>query len=195
MDDKKTIKTGSGGAGGEEEPTQLVGPGGAPVVRPVIPGADQPTPRPNQAGWGLPATPETPPWFGAQPPAQRAESATVLLDQRAVTAVFAWLVFIDGPERGRIHPLRPDTTTVGRATGNDIVVPDDACSSQHLKIRLEPAEGGDITFVLVDLASRNGTYVGSQETYRSPGSRVYRHVLHDGDYLLLGETTLVFKKV
>jgi pSer/pThr/pTyr-binding forkhead associated (FHA) protein len=195
MDDKKTIKTGSGGAGGEEEPTQLVGPGGAPVVRSVLPGADQPTPRPHQAGWGIPAPSETPAWFGGQPAAPRAESATVLLDQRAVTAVFAWLVIMDGPERGRIHSLRPDTTTVGRATGNDVVVPDDACSGQHLKIRLEPVEGGEATFVLIDLASRNGTYAGSKETYRNASSRVYRHVLRDGDYLLLGETTLVFKKV
>lgn len=195
MGDKKTVKTGSGGSGGEEEPTQFVGPGGSPVMRPVIPGADQPTPRPNQADWGLPAAPETPPWFGVQPPAPRAESATVLMDQRVVTTVLAWLVMLDGPARGHIYPLRADTTTVGRAVGNDIVVADDACSSQHLKIRMEPAESGDVTFVLVDLASRNGTYVGSKETYRDPSRRVYRHVLHDGDYLLLGETTLVFKKV
>ncbi len=194
MDDKKTVKMGSGGSR-EEEPTQLVGPGGAPVVRPIIPGADQPTPRPDQAGWAIPPTPEAPPWFGGPPAAPRAESATVLLDQRPAVAVFAWLVLLDGPERGRIYPLRPDTTTVGRVAGNDVIVPDDACSSQHLKIKLERSESGDATFVLIDLASRNGTYVGSKETYRDPGSRVYRHVLHDGDYLLLGETTLVFKKV
>lgn len=194
MDDKKTVKMGSGGSS-EEEPTKLVGPGGAPVVRPVIPGADQPTPRPNQAGWGIPAAPETPAWYGGPPAMPRSESATVLLDQRPVAAVFAWLVLMDGPERGRIYPLHPDTTTVGRVATNDIVVSDDACSSQHLKIKLEHSESGDTTFVLIDLASRNGTYVGSKETYRDPGSRVYRHVLHDGDYLLLGETTLVFKKV
>lgn len=193
MDDKKTIKTGSGG--GEEEPTQFVGPGGSPVVRPVIPGADQPTPRPNQPGWGIPAPPEPPTWTGGPPGTPRPESATVMLDQRPATTVFAWLVCMDGSERGRIYPLRPDTTTVGRVAGNDIVVPDDACSSQHLKIRLETTESGDASFVLIDMASRNGTYVGSKETYRNPTSRVYRHVLHDGDHLLLGETTLVFKKV
>lgn len=193
MDDKKTIKT--GGRGGEEEPTQFAGAGGSPIVRPVIPGADQPTPRPNQAGWGIPPPPEPPTWTGGPPAAPRPESATVMLDQRPATAVFAWLVFMDGPERGRIYPLHPDTTTVGRVDGNNIVVPDDACSSQHVKIRLERSDSGDASFVLIDLASRNGTYAGSKETYRDPGSRVYRHVLQDGDYLLLGETTLVFKKV
>lgn len=118
----------------------------------------------------------------------------MLLSQRP-TSVFAWLVVMDGPDKGRIHPLKPDTTAVGRAPGNDIVVPDDTCSGQHLKIRIESQEEGGERFVLIDLASRNGTYVGSKETYRDPSSRVYRHVLQDGDYLLLGETTLVFKRV
>lgn len=194
MDDKKTIVTGSGG--GDEVPTQYVASGGPPVVRPVIPGADQPTPRPGQPAWGGPVAADSAGTFGGTAAPASPESATVLMDRRAAPAVLAWLVITDGPERGHIFPLRPDNTTVGRVGGNDIVLPDDACSSQHLKIKYErgdkPDEG---EFVLIDLASRNGTYVGSKTTYREPASRVYRHVLHDGDYLLLGETTLVFKRV
>ena len=49
--------------------------------------------------------------------------------------------------------------------------------------------------MLFDLASSNGTFAGDKSHYRDPGSRVYRHVLRDGDYLLLGHFTLVFKRV
>lgn len=56
-------------------------------------------------------------------------------------------------------------------------------------------EDGEPIFVLYDVGSANGTYVGDKQTYRDPGSRKYRHVLKDGDYLLVGETTMVFKKV
>jgi len=118
----------------------------------------------------------------------------MLISQRP-SVVFAWLAVMDGPTKGRIHQLRPDVTTVGRAPTNDVSLPDDAVSSQHLKIKVEPQDGADDQFVLFDLASSNGTFAGDKATYRDPGSRVYRHVLKDGDYLLLGETTLVFKRV
>jgi hypothetical protein len=48
---------------------------------------------------------------------------------------------------------------------------------------------------MFDLGSRNGIFVGDRETYRNEENQVYRHELDDGDYLLLGETTLVFKRV
>jgi pSer/pThr/pTyr-binding forkhead associated (FHA) protein len=68
-------------------------------------------------------------------------------------------------------------------------------SAQHAKIRREPSEDDPDEHVLVlyDLASANGSFVGGKEDYRE--NQVYRHELDDGDYLLIGETTLVFKKV
>lgn len=197
MEEKKTVKMGSEAAGHDEEPTVYAGGGPAPFVRTAMPGADQPTPRPGQQPAWQPApspSPSPQPWVGPQPGAPRPEAATMLISQRP-TPVFAWLVVMDGPDRGRIHALKPDATAVGRAAGNDVVLPDDSCSGQHLKIRIEPQENGEEQFVLIDLASRNGTYAGAKDAYRDPASRVYRHVLHDGDYLLLGETTLVFKRV
>lgn len=200
MEDKKTVKMGSEAGGQDNEPTVYAGggqpgAGPAPFVRTAMPGADQPTPRPGQQpAWQPVAAPPAVPWGGPQPGAPRADAATMLMSQRP-TPVFAWLVVMDGPDKGRIHPLKPDTTAVGRAAGNDVVLPDDTCSSQHLKIRIEPEEDGAERFVLIDLASRNGTYAGNKAAYRDPASRVYRHVLQDGDYLLLGETTLVFKRV
>jgi pSer/pThr/pTyr-binding forkhead associated (FHA) protein len=154
---------------------------------------DRPTPRPAGAAWepaGWSSQPAYAPVAAGQP-----EGATMLLSQRP-TAVFAWLVVMDGPEKGRIHQLRPEVTTVGRAAGaNDVVIADDAASGQHLKIKREHEEGAEDQFILFDLASSNGTYAGDKASYRAPASRVYRHALHDGDYLLVGETTLVFKQV
>lgn len=202
MAEKKTVRMGGGET--ENEPTVLAGDTarseGAPppFVRTQMPTADQPTPRPAQAGWGQPpaAPPPAPGWAPQPAPgwAPRPEAATMLISQRP-SPVFAWLAVMDGPEKGRIHQLRPDTTTIGRVAGNDVVVADDTVSSQHVKIRIEPQENSDDQYVLIDLASRNGTFVGSKATYRDPASRVYRHLLQDGDYLLLGETTLVFKRV
>ena len=190
MNDQKTIKMGSQEAPHsnssvpDEQPTVHANispfvPLHAPPAR-----ADQPTPRPNQPGWG-------PPIAGS---AARSNSATMLISQRP-SPVLAWLAVLDGPEKGRIHQLRPDVTTVGRVVGNDVVVPDDSVSSQHAKIKVEQQEGNEDQFVLFDLASSNGTFAGDKSHYRDPGSRVYRHVLRDGDYLLLGDSTLVFKRV
>lgn len=200
MDEKKTVKMGSEAAGRDEEPTVYAGSGQAgagptPFARTAVPGADQPTPRPGQQPWQPPPPAPSPlAWGAAQPGAPRPDAATVMMTQRP-TPVFAWLAVMDGPDRGRIHALKPDTTTVGRLAGNDVVLPDDTCSGQHAKIKIEPQENGENHFVLIDLASRNGTYVGAKETYRDPASRAYRHVLQDGDHILLGETTLVFKRV
>jgi pSer/pThr/pTyr-binding forkhead associated (FHA) protein len=112
--------------------------------------------------------------------------------------IFAWLVVVDGPDRnsiGTVHTLHPDTTTIGRVQGNRIVVKDETVSAQHARIRREAKEGEEPVFALFDMGSRNGIFVGERETYREEESRVYRHELQDGDYLLVGETTLVFKRL
>jgi pSer/pThr/pTyr-binding forkhead associated (FHA) protein len=114
------------------------------------------------------------------------------------TPVFAWLVVVDGPDRnsvGTVHVLKPDTTTLGRVTGNHIVVRDETCSAQHARIRIESQEDKGSAFVLYDMGARNGTFIGDKESYRKEENRQYRHELQDGDYLLVGETTLVFKKL
>jgi pSer/pThr/pTyr-binding forkhead associated (FHA) protein len=114
------------------------------------------------------------------------------------TPVFAWLVVVNGPDRGSIgvvHNLHPDTTTIGRVAGNTVVLRDETCSGQHARIRIEAQEEQESAFVLYDMGSRNGTFVGDKETYKDDESRTYRHALQDGDYVLVGETTLVFKRL
>jgi len=147
----------------------------------------------------FPMPPRQPPMGpppGPQPP-QAPEGQTMIIAERP-TPVFAWLVVVDGPDRGtigQVHNLHPDTTGIGRVAGNHVALRDDTCSAQHARIRVEAKEGDEPAFVLYDMGSRNGTFIGTKETYKNEENRTYRHELQDGDYLLVGETTLVFKKL
>jgi len=175
-----------GDRGGWQPPTP------APGFQRADPGA-RPSPPPFQPPYGPPGV--QPP--GVQPAAAGPEGATMIISERAAP-VFAWLVIVDGPDRnaiGAVHPLHPETTTIGRVKGNRIVLPDDTVSAQHARIRREAKEGQEPVFALFDMGSRNGIYAGDKESYKKEESRVYRHELQDGNYLLMGETTLVFKRL
>lgn len=90
--------------------------------------------------------------------------------------------------------LLPDTI-IGRAAGNILLSVDKTISSQHAKVGLEPKQDGaegERAFVIYDLASTNGTFVGTRESVGEEATRIYRHELHPGDYVLLGQTTLVY---
>ena len=145
-----------------------------------------------------PYTPSQPPMRPAGPQAPTGPEDQTMVIRERPTPTFAWLVVVDGPDRnsiGTIHPLHPDSSTVGRVPANQIVIRDETVSAQHARIRREVKEGQEPVFALFDLGSRNGIFVGDRETYKNEENQVYRHELKDGDYLLLGETTLVFKKV
>lgn len=180
MVDDKTTKA---PLGGDLETTVAAGQG-AETQREI------PTPQIGESK----TVPSEPTWTPAVAPS---EDKTIIISQRP-KPVFAWLVILDGPPTvgiGKIFQLNPETTTIGRSPGNDVIIPDDTCSAQHAKIKIEKNEDDEEVFVLYDLASTNGTFVGTKETYREEDSRVYRHELKDGDYILIGETTLVFKKI
>jgi adenylate cyclase len=70
--------------------------------------------------------------------------------------------------------------TIGRHPDNSIQILDRIISKEHAQI----LRGGDGRFLLRDLGSLNGTYVG--------GNRVSEHVLKHGDELVLGSTHLTF---
>ena len=69
-----------------------------------------------------------------------------------------------------------------------MIINDPLVSRWHAEIRFE-----EEVFVLYDMGSSNGTFVGDKESYKAEENRKYRHPLEDGQYILLGETTLVFK--
>ena len=166
----------------------------------------------HQQGW--PATPP-PPQYSAPPPppAQQpptspppfsappsgpapAAGATKMMGRPAAPSLLAWLAVVEGPGAARAHVFALQRETViGRTAGQVLLSGDAFASGQHAKIRLEPSEEDEEKEVLTlyDLASANGTFAGSRDEYRD--SQVYRHELQDGDFILIGETTLVFKAV
>src|SRR2546430_15647261 len=70
--------------------------------------------------------------------------------------------------------------TIGRHPDNSIQILDRIISKEHAQV-IKTADG---RFMLRDLGSLNGTYVG--------GSRVSEHVLKHGDELVLGSTHLMY---
>jgi hypothetical protein len=177
----------------------------------VMAGPEKPRPAPTEGAspppWTpppMPVTPPPPPPSAAPAPFRpvpapapaSAGARTMLMGTPVPQIKLAWLGVVSGPgaERGQTFVLRAETV-VGRSNGDWALSGDATLSSQHIRVRLEPKEGGaegEQVFILYDLASANGTYVGTKDNYREDSRRVYRCELHGGDYILLGETTLVF---
>jgi pSer/pThr/pTyr-binding forkhead associated (FHA) protein len=78
-----------------------------------------------------------------------------------------------------IYSIRQRVTSIGRSSGNDVVLQDPTVSRHHATVRLE--DGG---YFLYDFASTNGTPVN--------GQRIYRKKLADGDIIELGRSALLF---
>lgn len=110
---------------------------------------------------------------------------TVMLGAQRKSTVFAWLVLVEGdPARiGTVYQLQDNVTSIGRSAENDIIVSDEAVSSQHAKIRIE-----DGKFVLYDLVTTNGTFVN--------GKRIVNQEIKENDEIRLAEKTVfVFKTI
>lgn len=194
---KETLPTmESGGSSGfrpdsaEQAKTVMADATGQPGTPRPLPPQGSPSP------WSPPPAPPPPPSASQPAPVPSTGGRTVLMTTPAPQIPLAWLAVVSGPgaERGRAFVLRPETV-VGRAAGDIVLGGDSTISAQHLKVRLEPKEGGaedEQVFMLYDLASANGTFVGTRDTCQQDSNRVYRRELHDHDYVLVGETTLVF---
>lgn len=90
------------------------------------------------------------------------------------------VVFLNGPKTGHLVALDRRGLVCGRDSSCDIVVPDGTVSRLHAKILVDDSGG----VVLEDVGSRNGTLVN--------GDRISRHVLADGDRIVMGRTVLKF---
>jgi pSer/pThr/pTyr-binding forkhead associated (FHA) protein len=94
------------------------------------------------------------------------------------------LIISAGPQEGREFPIRAGKMVIGRATAKatcDIALQDRSISRPHAQV-----ERQDDCFMLTDLDSANGTLVN--------GKRVAEPTaLQDGDVIVLGETTLLFR--
>jgi len=69
----------------------------------------------------------------------------------------AFLIGMSGSVKGQKFDLNKDRTTIGRAANNDIIIQDEAISSQHCYISRRADN-----FVLHDLNSTNGTLLNLQ---------------------------------
>ena len=112
-------------------------------------------------------------WSGSAAPATDSAVAGSVVTP---TAASAYLLDADGHQ----FALRPgEATRIGRALDNDVVVGDASVSRHHASI--EYANGG---FVLRDLGSQNGTWVGGQRVTEIP--------LGPGEALRLGDAFFTF---
>ncbi len=143
---------------------------------------DQDGQPPAAIGQQPPATPPEPPPQATAAPAQEAakkpkKSATLtskLQPKRRAGALTS-----SGPDAA-VYPLVDDAYTIGRESGNDIVIADASISSRHARISRTP-EG----FTIEDLGSRNGTFVNGE-----PVKQVV--ALNDNDIIRLGKILFTF---
>lgn len=99
-------------------------------------------------------------------------------------AAAARLAVVSGPGFATGHKLPlADSTGIGRAQEADIIIDDRFASERHS--RLTRTAGG---FLLEDLGSTNGTYLGEHRITEAV-------VLADGDEFTVGQTTFRFEVV
>ena len=141
-----------------------------PVVRPTRSLAEVPAPpsRPVAVPSLPPVAPPTPigarrePHASMPPPPQERTVAAAKLDtgMQPKRYVVAWLVGLNGSQRGESYAIRMGRNVIGRDRRSDIVVNDDQASSHHADQVFRPEER---RFILMDHNSTNGTYVNESE--------------------------------
>ena len=89
-------------------------------------------------------------------------------------------VVVDGAAAGQVFGLEGDRKTIGRGPVNDVDIADMQISQRHCLVKSEGEE-----FSIVDLGSRNGTFVNDTRISEPT-------VLTDGDEVRVGGTRLMF---
>lgn len=162
----------------------------APLATPpALVATARPTPYYNVSGGLVPpppcsvsspvATPE--PGALATPAAMATQQIPMPLVSAVENRPIAWLVVRSGTQSGLVFPLTPeDELLLGRdASSVAVLLTDPTVSFHHAKLRYEHDR-----FVIYDLGSTNGTYLGGHPIQRQP--------LLDGDELQLGNSLLLF---
>jgi hypothetical protein len=71
-----------------------------------------------------------------------------------------WEIIVQSPDTERIElDIKPGKTTIGRMSGHDIVIADEAASRNHAVLELD----GNDQLVIWDAGSTNGTFVNGRE--------------------------------
>jgi len=93
---------------------------------------------------------------------------------------YAHFAMLNGPLTGRQFTLHQDTTTIGRTTGNDLIIADLTVSRHHAVLRFENGR-----WLVEDKGSANGTFVNDVRI-RWP------QMLKDGDRIRFGDEIVAF---
>ena len=93
---------------------------------------------------------------------------------------FAWLVSLEGTDKGKDYRILNEKTSIGKQDDSDIVIKRDFISRNHAVLTYE-----DQKFVLTDLHSTNHTYVNEE--------KISRRILRDDDRIKFGEAVYKFK--
>lgn len=93
---------------------------------------------------------------------------------------FAWLVSLEGPEKGKDHRVLKEKSSIGKQEDSDIVIKRDFISRSHALLLYENHQ-----FILSDLRSTNHTYVN--------GEMVSKKILKDNDVVKFGDAVYKFK--
>lgn len=96
-------------------------------------------------------------------------------------SIKAYLLTLEGEEKGKIYEIKTPSTLIGRKYGN-ILIKDEMVSKKHAQIDIISED----IFYIKDLASTNGTYVN--------GKRISYQRLEEGDKIKVGNTLFKFLK-
>jgi hypothetical protein len=93
---------------------------------------------------------------------------------------FAWLVSVEGSDKGKDFRILKEKTSIGKQDNSDILIKRDFISRNHAVLIYQDQE-----FILTDLHSTNHTYVNSE--------KISRRILRDNDIIKFGEAVYKFK--
>jgi ABC-type multidrug transport system ATPase subunit len=153
--------------------TQAMPPGAGPQPTYPQPAPAPPPPRPTSRPLTVP--PRTVPPAPLPPDAAPTQMGPTPVRSSGSSNLATSMLKILKPSA----PAPPGSLKIGRATDNDIVIPDVLASRHHAT--LIPTPGG---MEIVDNRSINGTFVN--------GSRVDTALLNDGDVVTIGNVDLTF---
>ncbi|MBN2527404.1 MAG: GGDEF domain-containing protein [Deltaproteobacteria bacterium] len=103
----------------------------------------------------------------------------IMMKEQARESMKPSLVVVQGVDRGDAFFIDHTPMVLGRGDMCDYVIRDDGISRTHAQILSLP-EGG---YMIEDLGSTNGIFIGQK--------RVKRHMLEEGDKVLLGRRTIL----
>jgi hypothetical protein len=116
------------------------------------------------------------------PPLPPAARRTEIMDRPSTIGAIGWFVATHGPERGTVHRIDGERTSIGAAFDCDLNLDGEHISDRHASLRFR-----DGLFVLTDLDSTNGTFIN--------GERIGQRGIEDGDHVRFGSSEWVFKCV